>query len=340
MDNQPIPQQINTESEIVATPPSKNNGKIIGIGFFIIFLFIGAFFISRKYVINTKVPCNTNADCQVLPCSFAGYCPIFYCLNKTCYEVDPIIKPTFEPLKAPKTEDEVYTCKNDRDCFTISSGFCDCMNGGSNTSINKKYIPWWKENKMLQDKNQKCLAVANFCPTESKCSNSKCMLISSPTLNIPSVITQTPQTNNDWQTIESKSGYYSEDPNKGKFTISYPTDICSIVSSVPKNPNIKFNKLRDQYLQCNKDGYSLKMYTYAGGSGVGKTMKIDTITLGQYIWRRVVFEGPFTDKEYGVFYDTSINGLTYYIQIHFGSADYSDDLILTDKIITTFQLIN
>jgi hypothetical protein len=76
-----------------------------------------------------------------------------------------------------KGEKDVYACKNNDECIIVRSDCCGCNNGGSSTSINKRYKEYWEKKKKEMCNTPECVKLF-VCPRgmTPQCVNNKCKL--------------------------------------------------------------------------------------------------------------------------------------------------------------------
>lgn len=84
-----------------------------------------------------------------------------------------------EEQKEPSSEEEIYVCKEDRECLLVNNGCCGCGAGGTAISINKDYSNYWN-NKLTEGcKEMGCVAVMSndwTCFARPRCINNRCGL--------------------------------------------------------------------------------------------------------------------------------------------------------------------
>ena len=84
-----------------------------------------------------------------------------------------------EEQKNPADEDEIYTCRYDRECVKVTNGCCGCSSGGGAIAINKDYLNYWGKKLAENCQERICLAVISnhwTCSASPKCINNKCEL--------------------------------------------------------------------------------------------------------------------------------------------------------------------
>lgn len=72
---------------------------------------------------------------------------------------------------------DVYSCESDTDCASVKAGCCGCRMGGSNTSINKKFVSLWEKEAAARCEGRMCPAFVRLpCPATGRCVNNRCTL--------------------------------------------------------------------------------------------------------------------------------------------------------------------
>ncbi|HIH17864.1 MAG TPA: hypothetical protein HA282_01555 [Nanoarchaeota archaeon] len=82
--------------------------------------------------------------------------------------------------KEPSKDDEIYLCKEDRECISISPGCCGCGSGGEAITINRDYLNYWRNKLSAECEDMLCTAVISdhwTCYAKPKCIGGKCQLI-------------------------------------------------------------------------------------------------------------------------------------------------------------------
>ena len=78
-------------------------------------------------------------------------------------------------------DEEVFKCKEDRDCIKASNGCCGCAASGTSIAINKNYLELWGNKTLEECREMGCAVVISNHWTCSEsaipvCINGKCTL--------------------------------------------------------------------------------------------------------------------------------------------------------------------
>ncbi len=101
---------------------------------------------------NHKIVDIINAENEKKGIMIAAVEPIDGNVSCTCEQVSAELKLCQTHVK------EIDSCTTDEDCILVQNGCCGCSAGGSNTSINKKYMFFWNREIL----GSKCTSV--MCP--------------------------------------------------------------------------------------------------------------------------------------------------------------------------------
>lgn len=72
---------------------------------------------------------------------------------------------------------DIYSCESDADCVSVKAGCCGCRMGGSNTSINRKFVSLWEKETAARCEDHVCPAFVRLpCPTTGRCVDNRCTL--------------------------------------------------------------------------------------------------------------------------------------------------------------------
>jgi len=85
-----------------------------------------------------------------------------------------------EDQKEPLKDDDIYICKENRECVMVSADCCGCGMGGTTTTINKDYLNYWENKLNAECKPIACLAVISnhwTCFATPKCVDGRCQLV-------------------------------------------------------------------------------------------------------------------------------------------------------------------
>ena len=73
--------------------------------------------------------------------------------------------------------DDIYFCESDADCASVKAGCCGCRMGGSNTSINRRFVSLWEKEAAASCGGHMCPAFIRLpCPATGRCVSNRCTL--------------------------------------------------------------------------------------------------------------------------------------------------------------------
>ena len=85
-----------------------------------------------------------------------------------------------ERQKVPLSDEEVYICREEGECISVSPGCCGCWSGGTAVAINKDYFNYWSNRTLVDCEDKLCIQVISdhwTCSAKPRCIKGKCQLV-------------------------------------------------------------------------------------------------------------------------------------------------------------------
>jgi len=141
---------------------------------------------SEENLISINETINTYGRVTGNRC-YGGECIIFFISHEINIADNLINLPSVEYLFLNKIESDymirennLYFCKEDKDCIKVTDGCCGCGGAGRATSINRKYENLWKSYEEDKCRSSVCAASMSHhisCFSKSACTDNSCSLV-------------------------------------------------------------------------------------------------------------------------------------------------------------------